>query len=290
MDNKTWHVLFVLVVLKSTLFYSSGLDCKKNEAPHICTRRRIQEARCPGVMPTVCHARVGVCRCVAGTFRNSDGECDDLSKCNTEERSRQRQLQQQNNHTYYHALQVIESADDLHLLMIFMNAPQKQMCKCMKSAFLQCMEPGAERTMDCYLEMELPNKPTVLIKSSVSLEFALTKGDKETHMQLTPVRQAQLPFQLQASYKVLSAQPTCLVLKIGEEEDGKQRCMLWGLVNDEIKDEQDCFDAMKYLCVKNNFDVWQQNERCLEHDKLAEAARKKTTKRRHKTTCSFVIQ
>ncbi|KAK8785659.1 hypothetical protein V5799_007976 [Amblyomma americanum] len=89
------------------------------------------------------------------------------------------------------------------------------------------------------------------------------------------MEEEELPTGLKDTYEVLSASPTCFVLKNGEHESGRLLCSLWGLDSQEDKDEDICFDTLKTMCVPDSFHVWEHSNRCFKHDELADQARQR---------------
>uniref|UniRef100_A0A023G6X8 Putative secreted protein n=1 Tax=Amblyomma triste TaxID=251400 RepID=A0A023G6X8_AMBTT len=272
--------MYAVMFLITSLAVSYVESCGKNKRLYGC-RTTSNENVCPHVEQRSCLTRSVICACKAGLLRNTNGKCVKRQDCTTPPEvieEKKVKLSQENNETYHKALSVLQSHDQLHLLKISTETWQVMPCECLKSTFVQDLDTGARRSIDCYVSLTLPNNVKAMTRAYSNIDFEVTKDDSSTNVGLKSSLSgsAQLPFELQSSYQVLSAQETCIVLKTGEGADGRPHCMLWGLDNELPKDEHKCFYTIEKECVQETFQVWEHNDGCMVHDRLVEEYIRKT--------------
>ncbi|XP_075532280.1 uncharacterized protein LOC142564949 [Dermacentor variabilis] len=106
-----------------------------------------------------------------------------------------------------------------------------------------------------------------MIKRSHFVEFHVSVDNYEVKVTLKLLlKNGGYEIDIPVHYTVLCAQEDCMVVAFGEEHNGRQQCILWGLAGDQDKSEQECFDTLNKQCMLEVHDVSQQNQPCLEFD------------------------
>ncbi|XP_054921280.1 uncharacterized protein [Dermacentor andersoni] len=106
-----------------------------------------------------------------------------------------------------------------------------------------------------------------MIKRKHFVEFNVTVENYEVKVTLNPLLKDEgYEIDIPVDYIVLGAQKDCMVVSFGEEYNGKQQCILWGLAGDGDKSEHKCFNILEKDCLRDVHDVFRQNEPCIEFD------------------------
>ncbi|XP_037522331.1 uncharacterized protein LOC119399599 isoform X2 [Rhipicephalus sanguineus] len=235
----------------------------------------IPQLTCKGVQSPHCPLWSLKCACVAGKYLRSDSKCVNLQDCDkSEEAVRKKQQkdkekrEQQATDLYQKALQFVQRTEEIELVRIDLAAWIESDCVCVKSTFLANFLDIAERTLDCYLYAD-----AFIVKNSVmqetyyvDFEVKRTKDDISITVAPTPAAQQEGSVELQGTYTLLGADADCIVVSFGDGDNGKHRCLMWGLAGDDNKKETLCFRALSRLCTTVMQDVVEINAPCIEYD------------------------
>nr|XP_054929254.1 uncharacterized protein LOC129386060 [Dermacentor andersoni] len=92
----------------------------------------------------------------------------------------------------------------------------------------------------------------------------MTTVNIKTIEDIVPTENA--PEELPHTYLVLKAAMDCLLVTYGETNEGREKCLLWGLSRSNISQETQCYKALTLFCPDNLYDMTEPDDPCQQYD------------------------
>lgn len=170
-------------------------------------------------------------------------------------------------------IQFLRNHGKIFLQMIDKDDWMRTDCECVMSAFLAATSTGSQRNLQCYLYTEMLNpqgdKKTIpdklMGKIEQNVEFRVsTQGDVTTVilkpiLGVDPIEEPSRNFI--SSCLVIEANSQCLLLSYGQADNGKQKCLLLGLSNNNVDTTTECYKKLE-LCTADMYDLTESNAPC----------------------------
>ncbi|KAL1474974.1 hypothetical protein MTO96_037630 [Rhipicephalus appendiculatus] len=61
---------------------------------------------------------------------------------------------------------------------------------------------------------------------------------------------------------VLEATPECLLVSYGRSNEGKHKCLLWGLSGENVNTTTKCYEKLQTVCAEDTYDMTEKGSPC----------------------------